>query len=55
MLPSKTEVSLAAKTKFDFYTITNLSFWDLAFDMRMNLNVYAAIKADIKVRDEKFA
>lgn len=53
MLPSKSELNLAKKCNFDLYTITNLSFWDIAFHMRLNLNVYAVSKSDLKVRDEK--
>lgn len=53
MLPSKSEINLAKKCKFDLYTITNLSFWDIAFHMRLHLNVYAVCKADLAIRNEK--
>ena len=55
MLPSKSELTLAKKCKFDLYTITNLSFWDIAFHMRMNLNVFGISKSDLRIRDEKIA
>jgi hypothetical protein len=52
MLPSKSELFMAKKGNFDLYTITNLSFMDLALHMKMKLNLFAVTKADLANRDE---
>lgn len=53
MLPTKTELRFAAKGKFDLYTVTNLSFMDLAFAMKIKPNLFAVAKADLANRDER--
>ena len=53
MLPSKSELSFAKKGKFDLYTITNLSFMDLALAMKIKPNLYAVTKADLANRLER--
>ncbi len=35
MMPTKTELKLAQKCNFDFYTITNFSFMDLAQSLKL--------------------
>lgn len=52
MLPSKTEIRFAKKGKFDLYTITNLSFMDLALAMKIKPNLYAISKGDLALREE---
>lgn len=52
LLPSKTELSLARKAKFELYTITNLSFMDLAASLSIKPNLYAVSKRDLGNRDE---
>lgn len=47
MLPAKAELSMAAKSKFDLFTITNLSFWDLALYHKLKLNVFAIAKEEM--------
>lgn len=47
MLPAKAELNMAAKSKFDLFTITNLSFWDLALYHRLKLNVFAVSKEEM--------
>lgn len=55
LLPSKTELALAAKSKFDLYTITNLSVADLAVYLSMHVNLFAVSKADLGNQDEVVA
>lgn len=50
MLPSKTELIYAAKGGFDLYTITNVSFMDIAYARKINLNVYAVTKENLAER-----
>lgn len=52
LLPSKTEIGLAKKAKFDLYTITNLSFMDLAEYLTMKPLLYAVTKTDLGNTDE---
>jgi hypothetical protein len=44
MLPTNSELKMAIKSKFDLYTITNLSFLDLAYGMKIRPNVYAIVR-----------
>lgn len=44
MLPSKSELAMARKGKFDLYTITNMSFMDLALHMKIKPNLFAVSK-----------
>jgi len=53
MLPSRTEVKLAEKSKFDLYTITNFSFSDLAHHLSVPLNLFAVSKNDLSNREEE--
>lgn len=55
MLPSRTEIALAAKSKFDLFTITNLSVADLAAYLSMHINLFAVAKADLGNQDEVVA
>ena len=41
MLPTATELNFANKCKFDLYTLTNLSFADLATHLGMNYDLKA--------------
>lgn len=50
MLPSKTELKFAAKGSFDLYTITNVSFMDIALFRKMKLNVFAVAKENLAER-----
>ncbi len=52
MLPSKTELNFAKKAKFDLYTITNLSFLDIAESHGLKPNTYAVTKQDLGNADE---
>jgi hypothetical protein len=52
MLPTKTELNFARKGNFDLYTITNLSFMDLAMAMKIKPNLFAVVKSDLANRDE---
>ena len=52
LLPSKTELSLAKKSKFDLYTITNLSLMEISAYLSMNLNLFCVAKADLGNQDE---
>lgn len=52
MLPSKTELNLAKKAKFDLYTITNFSFMELALHLGLKPNLFAVTKNDLANRDE---
>ena len=52
LLPSKTELSLAKKSKFDLFTITNLSLVETAAYLSMNLNLFCVAKADLGNQDE---
>ena len=47
LLPSKTELGLAKKANFDLYTITNLSFMDIAHYLTMKPSLYAVAKTDL--------
>jgi hypothetical protein len=40
MLPSKIEQDLARRSGFDFYTVTNLSFMDIALRLNYNPNLF---------------
>jgi hypothetical protein len=44
MLPSKSELNMAKKGKIDLYTITNMSFMDLALFMKIKPNLFAVTK-----------
>lgn len=50
MLPSKTELIYAQKGSFDLYTITNVSFMDLALSRKIRLNVFAVTKENLADR-----
>jgi hypothetical protein len=52
MLPSKSELKFANKGKFDLFTITNLSFMDLALYLKIKPNLYAVVKKDLADRKE---
>lgn len=52
MLPSYSELKLAEKGKFDIYTITNLSFMDIALHLGMHPNLFAVSKKDLANREE---
>lgn len=52
MLPSKTELQLAHKCKFDLYTITNLSVVEIAEALTMRPQLIAVAKHDLAHRDE---
>lgn len=52
MLPSNSELKLAEKGKFDIYTITNLSFMDIALHLGIHPNLYAVAKHDLANREE---
>ena len=49
MLPTRSEINFAKKTKFDLYTITNLSFMDLALHSKLHLNLFAVTKSDLSL------
>lgn len=49
MLPSKSELNFAKKGHFDLYTITNLSFMDLAQRLHLNINLFAVAKSDLAI------
>lgn len=53
MLPSKTEVKLAEKSKFDLFTITNFSFCDLAYHLGVKISLFAVSKNDLSNREEE--
>jgi len=53
MLPSKTELNFAKKGKFDLYTLTNLSFMDLAMHINITPNLYAVTRANLADREEQ--
>ena len=58
MIPSKTELKYATKGGFDLYTLTNVSFMDLALARKINLNVFAVAKPNLAEREvpvEKFS
>jgi hypothetical protein len=46
-MPSKTEIFLAKKTKFDLFTTTNFSFMDSALHRLMRPNLFAVCKHDL--------
>lgn len=50
MLPSRTELKYAAKGNFDLYTVTNISFMDLAHTRKIKLNVFAVAKPNLAER-----
>ena len=50
MLPSKTELKYASKCSFDLYTITNISFMDIALSRKINLNVFVVTKENLADR-----
>jgi hypothetical protein len=47
LLPSQTELSLAKKAKFDLYTITNLSFMDIAQYLSLKPALFAVARHDL--------
>lgn len=47
LLPSKTELQMAEKCKFDLYTITNLSFSEIAEYLSMRINLFGVAKNDL--------
>jgi hypothetical protein len=52
MLPSKTELQLAKKAKFDLYTITNLSVMEIAEYLTMRPTLIAVTKHNLADKDE---
>jgi len=52
LLPSKTEIALAAKCKFDLYTVTNLSVADLAAHLSIPNDLFAVAKAELSNKSE---
>jgi len=52
LLPSKTEIAMATKSKFDLFTITNLSVADLASYLSIPIDLFAVAKADLGNQDE---
>jgi len=52
MIPSEIELSLARQSGFDFYTLTNLGFMDLAFNMKFIPNLFAVVKSSLTERQE---
>ena len=52
MLPSNTELRFAKIGKLDIYTVTNLSFMDIAMSLKIKPNLYAVTKADLSNRKE---
>ncbi len=52
MLPSKTELQLAKKAKFDLYTITNLSVMEIAEYLTMRPTLIAVAKHNLADKDE---
>ena len=53
MLPTKSELKMAEKGKFDLYTITNLSFIDIALHLGVHPNVFAVCQTDLANRSEE--
>ena len=47
LLPSKTELNLAKKAKFDLYTITNVSFMELASYLSIRPRLFAVVRPDL--------
>ena len=52
MLPSKTELQLASKCKFDLYTITNLSVMEIAEYLTIRPTLIAVAKSNLSDKDE---
>jgi hypothetical protein len=52
MLPSKTELQLARKCRFDLYTITNLSVLDIAEYLTLKPRLVAVAKNNLADREE---
>jgi hypothetical protein len=52
MLPTKSELRFAKKGQFDLYTLTNLSFMDIALSMNIHPKLYAVAKENIANRQE---
>jgi len=55
MLPSKTELQLASKCKFDLYTITNLSVVEIAEYLTIRPKLVAVAKHNLADKDEVVA
>ena len=55
MLPSKTELQLARKCKFDLYTITNLSVMEIAEYLTIKPTLIAVSKHNLADKDEVVA
>ena len=55
MLPSKTELQLARKCKFDLYTITNLSVMEIAEYLTMKPSLIAVAEHRLDDKDEVVA
>jgi hypothetical protein len=53
MLPTKSEIKMMEKSKFDLYTITNLSFMDLAYSLGLKVNLNAVCVKDLADRSEE--
>jgi hypothetical protein len=52
MLPSKSELIFAKKGNLDLFTITNLSFMDVALHLKIKPNLYVVVKSDLSDRKE---
>lgn len=52
LLPSTTEINLAKKGRFDLYTITNMSFMEIAEYLTMRPNIFAVAKHDLGNAEE---
>jgi len=55
MLPSKTELQLASKCKFDLFTITNLSVMEIAEYLTMKPSLIAVTKHSLANKEEVVA
>ena len=52
MLPTRTEIKFAQLSKFDVYSITNFSFFDIAIFNLLKPSLYAVVKKDLSDRAE---
>ena len=53
MLPSNLEIKLAKASGFDLYTITYLTFVDMAYRLNFNPNLHVIAKKNLADCDEK--
>ena len=52
MLPSKTEVNMARMGRMELYSITNISFMEIAYHLKMIPNLYAVVRSSLAHRSE---